>query len=140
LIEFLGEISDAEKNDFLGDALALLAPFDWPEPFGLVLIEALACGTPILAYGRGSIPEIVEDGITGFVTDNLNDMLAAVGKVRNLDRSLCRQAFEKRFAVERMARDYLALYEHVVSTYPVKPARDARTSNGLAPKGRLLIP
>lgn len=116
LVEFIGEISDAEKNDFLGEALALVAPFDWPEPFGLVLIEALACGTPVLAYRRGSIPEIIEDGITGFITDNLQDMIASVDKVWQIERARCRQTFEERFTVERMVRDYLALYERLLDT------------------------
>jgi len=115
LIEYVGEITDAEKNDFLGEACALLAPFDWPEPFGLVFIEALACGTPVLAYRRGSVPEIIEDGVTGYVCDQPDELTAAVEQVSLLDRRRCRQAFEARFTVERMVQDYLDVYEQIVS-------------------------
>jgi len=110
LVEYVGEITDDEKNDFLGDAYAMVAPYDWPEPFGLVLIEALACGTPVLAYRRGSIPEVIDDGVTGFVSETLNEMVEAVERVASLNRMHCRQAFDARFTVERMAQDYLAVY------------------------------
>lgn len=116
LIEFIGEIGDAEKNDFLGEALALVCPYDWPEPFGLVLIEALACGTPVLAYRRGSIPEIIEHGITGLISDNLHDMMNSANLIRNIDRGQCRKAFEERFTVQRMVQDYLALYERLLDS------------------------
>lgn len=115
LIEYLGEITDAEKNDFLGEAYALLAPFDWPEPFGLVFIEALACGTPVLAYRRGSVPEIIDDGVTGYTCEDLDDLTAAVERVPILDRRHCRQAFEARFTVERMVQNYLDIYDQIVS-------------------------
>jgi glycosyltransferase involved in cell wall biosynthesis len=115
LIEYLGEISDAEKSDFLGDAYALVCPYDWPEPFGLVLIEALACGTPVLAYRRGSIPEVIDDGVTGYVCDNLSELIEAVERVTLLDRRRCRQAFNERFTVQRMVQDYLSLYEQFVN-------------------------
>ena len=114
LIEFIGEISDAEKNDFVGNALALVCPYDWPEPFGLVLIEALACGTPVLAYRRGSIPEIIEHGTTGFVSENLTEMVAAVERIKEIDRQQCRAFFDQRFTADRMARDYVALYERII--------------------------
>ena len=114
LVEYLGEITDAEKNDFLGDALAVVCPFDWPEPFGLVFIEALACGTPVLAYRRGSVPEILDDGETGFVCDDLSDLMKAVERVSEIDRRRCRDAFEESFTVERMVQDYLAVYEEVI--------------------------
>jgi glycosyltransferase involved in cell wall biosynthesis len=114
LIEFIGEISDSEKDDFVGNALALVCPYDWPEPFGLVLIEALACGTPVLAYRRGSIPEVIEDGITGFVCENLSEMVAAVKRLEDIDRRRCRASFEERFTADRMARDYVALYERII--------------------------
>jgi glycosyltransferase involved in cell wall biosynthesis len=114
LIEFIGEISDAEKNDFVGNALALVCPYDWPEPFGLVLIEALACGTPVLAYHRGSIPEVIEDGTTGFVCENLSAMVASVERLGGIDRRRCRASFEERFTADRMARDYVALYERII--------------------------
>jgi glycosyltransferase involved in cell wall biosynthesis len=114
LVEYVGEITDAEKDDFLGDALALVAPYDWPEPFGLVLIEALACGTPVLAYRRGSIPEVLQDGVTGFICENLDEMAEAVHRVDQLDRRRCREEFEKRFTVERMVQDYLRAYRHLL--------------------------
>jgi glycosyltransferase involved in cell wall biosynthesis len=115
LIEYIGEITDAEKNQFLGEAMALVCPYDWPEPFGLVLIEALACGTPVLAYRRGSIPEIIEDGVTGFVCEGLDEMTAAIPRIPAIDRQRCRWAFDQRFSVERMALDYLRVYEQAMS-------------------------
>jgi glycosyltransferase involved in cell wall biosynthesis len=119
LIEFIGEISDQEKNAFVGNALALVCPYDWPEPFGLVLIEALACGTPVLAYRRGSIPEIIEDGETGFVCENLGEMVEVTGRITTIDRRRCRAAFEERFTADRMARDYVALYERILDAHAV---------------------
>ena len=113
LIEYVGEITDEEKCDFLGDAAAVLCPYDWPEPFGLVLIESLACGTPVLAYRRGSIPEIIDDGVTGFVCDNLDEMVNAIDRIPLITRQHCRWAFEERFTVQRMVDDYLALYERI---------------------------
>lgn len=110
LVEYVGEITDDEKDDFLGDAYALIFPVDRPEPFGLALIEALACGTPVLAYRRGGISEIVDHGSTGYLCDTLEEMVNTVAWVPNLDRSRCREVFEKRFTVERMAQDYLLLY------------------------------
>jgi glycosyltransferase involved in cell wall biosynthesis len=120
LIEYVGEITDAEKNDFLGDAAALVCPYDWPEPFGLVLIEAMACGTPVLAYRRGSIPEIVEHGVTGYICDTIGEMVQAVAGLALIDRTRCREVFERRFTVERMVRDYVSLYEKVANA-PVHP-------------------
>jgi glycosyltransferase involved in cell wall biosynthesis len=114
LIEYLGEITDAEKDEFLGHAMALVCPYDWPEPFGLVLIEALACGTPVLAYRRGSIPEIIEDRATGFVCEGLDEMTAAIQRIPEIDRRRCRWTFEQRFSVERMAQDYLRVYEQAL--------------------------
>ncbi len=111
LIEYVGEITDEEKNDFLGDAYALICPYDWPEPFGIVLIEALACGTPVLAYRRGSIPEVIEDRTTGFICDNLSEMIGALDSISQIDRAGCRENFERRFTVERMVQDYLKVYE-----------------------------
>ncbi|MGE3740018.1 MAG: glycosyltransferase family 4 protein, partial [Geminicoccaceae bacterium] len=110
LVEFIGEIGDAEKSDFLGNASALLFPIDWPEPFGLVMIEAMACGTPVIAWNRGSVPEVVEHGISGFVVDDLDQAVAAVGRVDRLDRRRVRRSFERRFTAEVMARNYLRLY------------------------------
>jgi glycosyltransferase involved in cell wall biosynthesis len=115
LIEFIGEIGEADKGAFLGNALALLFPIDWPEPFGLVLIEAMANGTPVIAFGHGSVPEIIEDGVTGFIVDDIDSAVAAVPLALRLDRGLIRECFEERFTAERMARDYLALYERLLS-------------------------
>jgi glycosyltransferase involved in cell wall biosynthesis len=114
LVEFFGEIGDDEKGAFLGDAMALLFPIDWPEPFGLAVIEAMANGTPIIAFGQGSVPEIVDHGVTGFVVDDVDEAVAAIPLVKALDRSAIRRRFEERFSVERMARDYLALYDSVL--------------------------
>jgi glycosyltransferase involved in cell wall biosynthesis len=113
LVEFVGEIGDADKEEFLGNAVALLFPVDWPEPFGLVMIEAMACGTPVIAYRCGSVPEVIEDGVSGFVVDNDDAAVAAVQRARALGRRSCRQAFEDRFSAARMARDYLELYEQI---------------------------
>src|SRR6476619_344312 len=110
LIEFIGEISDSEKSDFLGNASALLFPIDWPEPFGLVLIEAMACGTPVIAFGRGSVPEVVEHGVTGFIVETVAEAVAALAHVDELDRAVIRARFERRFSAARMARDYLQVY------------------------------
>jgi glycosyltransferase involved in cell wall biosynthesis len=114
LIEFIGEIGDGEKGAFLGDAMALLFPIDWPEPFGLAMIEAMANGTPIIAFNRGSVPEIVEPGVTGFIVDNIEEAVAAIPLAKALDRSMIRRRFVERFSVERMARDYLGLYDEVL--------------------------
>jgi glycosyltransferase involved in cell wall biosynthesis len=114
-ISFIGEIGEADKGAFLGDALALLFPIDWPEPFGLVLIEAMANGTPVIAFGRGSVPEIIEDGATGFIVDDIQGAIEAVPLALRLDRRAIRECFEERFTAERMARDYLALYQRALS-------------------------
>jgi glycosyltransferase involved in cell wall biosynthesis len=111
LIEFIGEVNEEQKRALLGDALALLFPIDWPEPFGLVMIEALACGTPVIARRRGSVPEIVQDEVTGFVCETEEEMVAAVQKIAMLEREACRRAFVERFSVQRMAHDYIKVYE-----------------------------
>ncbi|HEX7236816.1 MAG TPA: glycosyltransferase family 4 protein [Gammaproteobacteria bacterium] len=113
LIEYLGEIGEGEKEEFLGNARVLLFPIDWPEPFGLVMIEALACGTPVIAFSGGSVPEVVDDGLTGFIVDDLDDAVAAVRRIGELSRRRCREIFEARFTAERMARDYVELYSAV---------------------------
>lgn len=113
LIEFIGEIGQTEKNMLLGGALALMFPIDWPEPFGLVMIEAMACGTPVIAFNRGSVPEVLRDGVTGLVVNNLDDAVTAVAKCSTLDRRRCRQEFERNFTVARMASDYLAHYHRL---------------------------
>jgi glycosyltransferase involved in cell wall biosynthesis len=109
-VEFLAEIGGRAKDRFLGEALALLFPIDWPEPFGLVMIEAIACGTPVIAWSNGSIPEVMVDGVTGFIVDTIEDAVSAIGKVAGLDRRACRHVFEQRFSAPRMAKDYLAVY------------------------------
>ena len=114
LVEFVGEIGDAQKNEFLGNAYALLLPIDWPEPFGLVMIEAMACGTPVIAYRGGAVPEIMEEGHTGFIVEELEDAVEAVQRVPELSRKRCREVFEQRFTVTRMARDYLQAYKRLI--------------------------
>jgi glycosyltransferase involved in cell wall biosynthesis len=115
LVEFLGEVGGQDKNAFLANAFALLFPIDWPEPFGLVMIEAIACGTPIIAYRNGSVPEVMDDGVTGFVVENLDEAVRAVERVRGLSRRRCRHVFEQRFTTARMTRDYLMVYEQLLA-------------------------
>jgi glycosyltransferase involved in cell wall biosynthesis len=105
-VEWIGEISDQQKNDFLGNAYALLFPIDWPEPFGLVMIEAMACGTPVIAYDRGSVSEVMENGVTGFIVSEIEQAVEAIGRIRDLSRARCREVFEKRFTASRMSSDY----------------------------------
>ena len=143
LVEYLGEITDAEKCDFLGKAAAVLCPYDWPEPFGIVLIEALACGTPVLAYRRGSIPEIIEDGVTGFICENLDEMVSAIDRLPLIQRQQCRAAFETRFTVQRMVQDYLTLYERMAAS--VQPLASINGQSSLLshrrmPSTELVIP
>ena len=109
-VEFIGEINDQQKSDFLSGALALMFPIDWPEPFGLVMIEAMACGTPVIAFNRGSVPEIIEDGVTGFIVEDINGAVGAVDRLGHLSREKIRQRFEERFTARRMAQDYLSVY------------------------------
>lgn len=109
-VDFVGEVGDSEKNRLLGGALAVLAPVNWPEPFGLIMIEALACGTPVIAYPRGSVPELIADGATGFIVKGVDEAAAAVDKAPGLSRKLCRRVFEQRFSVARMARKYVSIY------------------------------
>lgn len=117
-IEYLGEIGEGEKDELLGNAYALLFPIDWPEPFGLVMIEALACGTPVIAYRRGSVPEVLEEGVTGFMVGSLEDAVRAVERVGTLSRRTCRRAFGRRFTAARMAKDYVRLYQRLSSREP----------------------
>jgi glycosyltransferase involved in cell wall biosynthesis len=111
LIEYVGEIGDHEKDEFLGNARALLFPIDWPEPFGLAMIEALACGTPVVAYKRGSVPEVIEHGVTGFIVSTIEEAIACTARIQHLDRSICRRVFEERFSAPRMVSGYLSTYE-----------------------------
>jgi glycosyltransferase involved in cell wall biosynthesis len=109
-VEFVGEVNDRQKQAFLGGAAALLFPINWPEPFGLVMIEAMACGTPVIAWPRGSVPEIVEDGITGFLVESEAEAVAAIGRIRDLDRRHIRERFDERFTARRMAEEYINSY------------------------------
>lgn len=118
LIEFVGEISDSEKNQFLADASALVFPINWAEPFGIVLIEAMACGVPVIAYPLGSVPEIIEDGVSGFLVHDEQEAARALQRLSTIDRRKCRRAFEDRFSVKRMAHDYLAIYDRVINPEP----------------------
>jgi glycosyltransferase involved in cell wall biosynthesis len=117
LIEFIGEIGEKDKRGFLANARALLFPIDWPEPFGLVLIESFACGTPVVAYRHGSVPEIVEHGVTGFIVTNQEQALRAAREIESIDRAACRASFEQRFSATRMATDYLELYRRMQPTH-----------------------
>lgn len=122
LIEFIGEIGCKEKNEFLGNAAAFLFPIDWPEPFGIVMIEAMACGVPIIAYPRGSVPEIVEHGVTGFLVDDVAGAVNALQRLDSIDREVCRLRFEERFTSKRMAMDYLKIYERLLKREPASLA------------------
>jgi glycosyltransferase involved in cell wall biosynthesis len=114
-LAFLGEITEGQKGAFLGGATALLFPIDWPEPFGLVMIESLACGTPVVAIRGGSVPEVIDHGVTGFICDNLDEAIAATRRVHTLDRRACRRAFERRFTATRMAEEYVQLYRRLAA-------------------------
>jgi len=113
-IEYIGEISDREKSEFLSGAVGLLLPIDWPEPFGLVMIESMACGTPVIAFGAGSVPEVVEPGVTGFIVDDEDAAVAAVGHLPQLSRTRVRERFEERFTARRMATEYLDVYRELM--------------------------
>jgi glycosyltransferase involved in cell wall biosynthesis len=109
-VEFVGEVDQGGRQQLLGGAVAFVFPIEWREPFGLVMIESLACGTPVVAWRRGSVPEVLEDGVTGYVVDDLDAAVEAVGRIGRLSRARCRQAFEERFDAARMARDYVEVY------------------------------
>jgi glycosyltransferase involved in cell wall biosynthesis len=115
LVEFIGEIGEEEKSKFLGSALALLFPIDWPEPFGLVMIEAMSTGTPVIGWRVGSVTKVIDEGVTGFIVESIEDAVRAVDKVRSLNRLAVRQRFEARFTSTRMAQSYLAVYEQLLS-------------------------
>jgi glycosyltransferase involved in cell wall biosynthesis len=113
-VEFVGEVDDRKKQTFLGGAIALLFPIDWPEPFGLVMIEAMACGTPVIAWPRGSVPEVIDDGETGFIVDSEAEAVTAIDRLHDIDRQRVRDRFDRRFTVRRMAEEYLACYRKLV--------------------------
>jgi glycosyltransferase involved in cell wall biosynthesis len=129
-VEFIGEIGEREKTDFLGNARALLFPIDWPEPFGLVMIEAMACGTPVLAFRRGSVPEIIDDGITGRIVDTIEEADVALLEIMNLDRREVRRRFEGRFSAARMAEDYLGIYRSLRAERADQPDARRAPMNG----------
>lgn len=133
LIEYVGEIGDAQKASFLGNALALLFPIDWPEPFGLVMIESMACGTPVIARRRGSVPEVMRHGVSGFMFEKDDEAAALVGRIGEIDRAGCRRHFEARFGARRMAEDYLAIYRRVAE----RAAETARMAGISAGNGRI---
>jgi glycosyltransferase involved in cell wall biosynthesis len=132
-VRFRGELDDAGKSDLLGGARALLFPIDWPEPFGLVMIEALACGTPVIAFGNGSVTEIIEDGVTGFIVDSVEEAVAAVKRVGTLSRVRCREEFERRFTVQRMVDAYLGVYEELRNARRAGESRGTREADMPAP-------
>jgi glycosyltransferase involved in cell wall biosynthesis len=136
LVEYVGEIGEAEKAAFLGNARALLFPVDWPEPFGLVMIEAMACGTPTVAWRCGSIPEVIDEGVTGYVVDTLEAAVSAVRRTESLSRETVRRRFEQRFSASRMTRDYVNLYEQLADRAAVAaaPAKEARWKTLFASK------
>ena len=115
LIEYIGEINETDKNDFLGQAYALLFPIAWPEPFGLVMIEAMACGTPVIAYRNGSVPEVVHHGETGFIVNNIHEAIEAVERIPTVSRYCCRYIVETRFSARRMTEDYLQVYDKIIA-------------------------
>jgi glycosyltransferase involved in cell wall biosynthesis len=115
-VEYIGEIDEGQKADFLGNAAALLFPIRWPEPFGLVMVEAMACGTPVIAFGCGSVPEVIQDGVTGFVVDSFDEALRAIDRVKTMERQRVRTTFERRFTARRMAEDYVRIYQNVIAT------------------------
>ncbi|HEY1371267.1 MAG TPA: glycosyltransferase family 4 protein [Candidatus Binatia bacterium] len=118
LIEYVGEIGEEQKQDFLCNAYAQIFPIDWPEPFGLVMIEAMACGTPTVAFRCGSVPEIIDDGVTGFIVDSVEEAVESLERVSTLDRENCRRTFEKRFSASRMVKDYVKIYGRIQSESP----------------------
>ncbi|HYZ21070.1 MAG TPA: glycosyltransferase family 4 protein [Rhodopila sp.] len=120
-VEFIGEINDAQKPAFLSGAHALLFPINWPEPFGLVMIESMACGTPVVAFNCGSVPEVIDPGVTGFIVNDIDQAVTALGRIDRLDRARVRATFDRRFTARRMAEDYVDLYESLA-----QPARRLR--------------
>jgi glycosyltransferase involved in cell wall biosynthesis len=113
-VEFVGEVDERQKQEFLGNAMAVLVPIDWPEPFGLVMIEAMACGTPVIAWRRGSVPEIIEHGVTGFIVDSEAEAIDAIERIPTLDRGAVRSAFERRFTARRMAESYRRCFQELI--------------------------
>jgi glycosyltransferase involved in cell wall biosynthesis len=139
LVEFIGEIGEEEKASFVGGADALLFPIDWPEPFGLVMIEAMACGTPVVAFDHGSVREVLEDGVTGYIVSDMESAIEAARKARQLDRGRVRQTFEQKFSARRMALDYVQLYEKLLErSEPTSSRLRQNRISTVVPKGELL--
>ena len=126
-VDYIGEIDERSKSEFLGEASALLFPIDWPEPFGLSMIEAMACGTPVLAFRCGSVPEIIDPGMTGLIVDSMDEAIRVMPQVLALDRRAVRQKFEQRFSASRMAKDYVQVYRSLIKQQAL-PERDAPVS------------
>jgi glycosyltransferase involved in cell wall biosynthesis len=124
-VEFVGEINERQKSSFLGNARALLFPIDWPEPFGLVMIEAMACGTPILAFRNGSVPEVIDEGLSGYIVDSEDEAVSVLKQTVELDRRNVRRRFEERFTSRRMAADYVTLYEKLLAKPRTLPATES---------------
>jgi len=137
-VEFVGEVNEREKQVFLGNARALLFPIDWPEPFGLVMIEAMACGTPVLAFKNGSVPEVIDEGVTGYVVNTVEEAIETLPKVLDLDRKTVRATFDERFTAARMARDYVKLYRKLLNKpAPLETRRANGVGAGLVPELRI---
>jgi glycosyltransferase involved in cell wall biosynthesis len=136
-IEFIGEIDERRKSQFLGDARALVFPIDWPEPFGLAMIEAMACGTPVLAFRNGSVPEVVDCGVTGEIVESVGEAICKIGSVLALDRGAVRRRFEQRFSAARMARDYTKIYQKLIGQeadhdlQPLAPTMGTKTGEAV---------
>jgi glycosyltransferase involved in cell wall biosynthesis len=130
-VEYLGEIDEDGKQELLGGALALVFPIDWPEPFGMVMVEAMACGTPVIAYRCGSVPEVIDHGVTGFICDDLDQAVAAVARASELSRATCRRVFEQRFTADRMTHDYVSIYRRVMDHTHAHDRRDHADPRGL---------
>ena len=139
LVQFIGEIDEPAKDDFIGNARALLFPIDWPEPFGLVMIEAFACGTPVIAYPEGSVREVLDDGLTGFVVDNQAQAIAAARNIGCIDRRRCRETFEQRFTADTMARRYLAVYEALIGGHAARQRVPGGSHGGQDPDRRQVV-
>ena len=116
LVEFIGEVNEDQKENFLGNALAMLFPIDWPEPFGMVMIESMACGTPVIAFDSGSVPEVIDDGKSGFIVNSVDEAIKTIEKLHLLSKTNVRNCFEERFTVERMTDDYIKIYQKMIDT------------------------
>ncbi len=128
LVDFVGEINEEQKSEFLGNAIALVFPIDWPEPFGLVMIEAMACGTPVVAWNMGSAPEVIQHGVNGFLVNSIPEAVTAVNRIGMIDRVSCRSTFEQRFSARRMAEDYLAAYRWLLRRRWNQPEKELELS------------